>query len=142
MKSGVDLSANQNELTKQETFQFEYNAKDLSWHITTQEGHYWALGGASTIQTNKDVSAKASFKLKWNTDDGSCSLAVSDPNVNDEALMKWICARKSGQLFTGSAEAAVKFFVKFLNRTSINLRASNASGFVGLKLPGISQLIP
>jgi hypothetical protein len=111
--------------------------KDQSWYIATHESHYWALGGASTIQTNRDLSARTTFKLKWNADDGTCSLAVSDSKVTDESLMKWICARKSGQLFTGSAESPVKFFVKFLNRTSINLRASNASGFVGLKLPGI-----
>ncbi|CAG2102046.1 unnamed protein product [Medioppia subpectinata] len=139
-KQGVDLSANQNELTKQETFQFEYNNSDQSWYITTYEGHYWALGGASTIQTNKDLSARSCFKIKWNSDDGSCSLAVSDPKAGDETLTKWIGARKSGQLFTCQSDSAVKFFVKFLNRTSINLRASNASGFVGLKLPGSGKL--
>jgi hypothetical protein len=53
--------------------------------------------------------------------------------------MKWICARKSGQLYTGQSDA-VKFYVKFLNRTSINLRGSSASGFVGLKVPGIHSL--
>ncbi|XP_054159197.1 protein singed-like [Oppia nitens] len=139
-KQGVDLSANQNELTKQETFQFEYNSIDNSWYITTFDGHYWALGGASTIQTSKDFTTKTSFKLKWNPEDGSCSLAVNDGKGGDESSIKWIGARKSGQLFTCTSDSAVKFFMKFLNRTSINLRASNASGFVGLKLPGSGKL--
>jgi len=53
--------------------------------------------------------------------------------------MKWVCAKKSGQLFTGSAEP-VKFYMKFENRRSFNLRASNGSGFVGLKMAGAGKL--
>jgi hypothetical protein len=139
IKQGVDLSANQNEATQHETFQFEFDNESNCWFVSTYEGNYWSLGGASTIQaSNKDIKSRAYFKIKWNNEDGSCSLLVSD-SPTEETNMKWICARKSGQLYTGQSDA-VKFYVKFLNRTSINLRGSSASGFVGLKVPGAGKL--
>ncbi|RWS15974.1 singed-like protein [Dinothrombium tinctorium] len=140
IKQGVDLSANQNEITSEfETFQLQYNQEFDTWHISTKEGNYWGLGGASTIQAaNKDEKNRGHFKIKWN-DDGTCSiLASSDGKATDDS-MKWICNRKSGQLFTGSQDP-VRFFAMLQNRTSFNLRASTGSGFIGIKVPGSGKL--
>lgn len=131
----MDVSANQNEVTAEhETFQFRYNQATDTWNIITKEGNFWSLGAAATIHAaNKDAKAGGHFKLRWNPEDGTCSLlAMSDPKSSDQ---KWICSKKSGQLVTAGSEP-VRFYVKLQNRTTINLRGANASGFVGLKVPG------
>ncbi|XP_074603413.1 fascin domain-containing protein singed isoform X2 [Brevipalpus obovatus] len=141
VKQGVDLSANQNEITSQhETFQLQYNKSSDTWHILTKDGNYWALGAASTIQaSSRDEKNACYFKLKWNADGTTSILLSSLDGKTDEANAKWICNRKSGQLCTGVADP-VKFYLMFRNRTSLNLRAANGSGFVGLKSAGSSKL--
>ncbi|XP_015793519.1 protein singed [Tetranychus urticae] len=140
VKQGVDLSANQNEITTQfETFQLQYDKGNDTWHILTKDGNYWALGAASTIQaSSRDEKSGLHFKLKWN-DDGTCSILLSsDPGASEDD-MKWICNRKSGQLCIGTSDP-VKFYLMFRNRTSLNLRSISASGFIGLKGPGSGKL--
>lgn len=132
---GVDLSANQNDVTQHETFQLEYDAKGDRWCISTFEGKYWAFGAASTVQASNSLSGsdRAYFRLVWNTDDGTCSLMALETGSGQ---LRSLGARKSGQLFTGGPESIIRFYVKFLNRTSISLRGANASGFVGTKGQG------
>lgn len=141
IKQGVDLSANQNDVTQHETFQLEYEAKGDRWCISTFEGKYWAFGAASTVQVSNSASAgssdRAYFRLVWNTDDGTCSLMALEPSSGGQ--LRSLGARKSGQLFTGGPES-IRFYVKFLNRTSISLRGANASGFVGTKGQGSVKL--
>ena len=135
------MSANQNDVTQHETFQLEYEAKGDRWCISTFEGKYWAFGAASTVQASNSASAgssdRAYFRLVWNTDDGTCSLMALEPSSGGQ--LRSLGARKSGQLFTGGPES-IRFYVKFLNRTSISLRGANASGFVGTKGQGKLQL--
>lgn len=141
-KQGVDVSANQNEITSNhEIFELQYYDQTDTWTIRTKDHNYWSPGAASAIQTNSgDVSSAAHFKLVWNQDDGSCSLLVSNhKGRNDESGTKWVAARKSGQLCYSSQDPA-SFYVLFQNRTSLNLRAANGSGFVGLKVPGSGKL--
>jgi len=129
----MDLSANQNDVTQHETFQLEYDSSHDCWHISTFEGKYWSFGAASTVQAaSSDIGARASFRVRWNNDDGTCSLFAAEINQNQ---MRTLGARKSGQLFTGGPES-IRFYIKFLNRTSISLRAANSSGFVGTKGQG------
>ncbi len=130
------MSANQNDVTQHETFQLEYEAKGDRWCISTFEGKYWAFGAASTVQASNSAAGsndRAYFRLVWNTDDGTCSLMALEPSSGGQ--LRSLGARKSGQLFTGGPES-IRFYVKFLNRTSISLRGANASGFVGTKGQG------
>lgn len=130
--AGVDLSANQNDVTAHEVFQIEYEEDSDAWHLTTSDGNYWAQGPASTVQVaTRDYQARAKFRLDWNSDDGSCSLFVLDQDGQPKSLG----ARKSGQLYTGGPES-IRFYIKFINRTSISLRGINSSGFVGTKCLG------
>ena len=141
-KQGMDVSANQNEITSShEVFELQYHDYSDTWTIRTKDHHYWSPGAASAIQTNSgDVSSAAHLKLVWNPEDGSCSLLVSNKDGrDDESTAKWVAARKSGQLCYSGQDAA-SFYMLFQNRTSLNLRASNGSGFVGLKLPGSGKL--
>ena len=47
---GVDLTANQEELTDKETFQIEYDKPTSSWRFRAEMSKYWAMGPASGIQ--------------------------------------------------------------------------------------------
>ena len=134
------MSANQNDITNDyETFELEYEPEG-TWRILSKAGNYWGLGAASAIQTSsKNMESAGHFRIKWNADEGTCSLLASSKATTDESTMKWVCARKSGQLCVGTTEP-VGFFMVFQNRTVLNLRALNGSGFVGLKLLGSSKI--
>lgn len=109
----------------------EYDEKNDCWYLSTKDGKYWSLGAASTVQVaSNNRSDRAGFRLAWNRDEGTCSLLAIDDNQS-----RTLCARKSGQLYTGGSES-IKFFIKFMNRTNISLRASNSSGFLGTKGQG------
>ncbi|KAI1278794.1 Protein singed [Halotydeus destructor] len=135
IKQGVDVTANQNDISNEhETFQLEFEPEGC-WRIRTNGGQYWGLGAASAIQTSSmDVKSAGHFRFKYNAEDGSCKLLASSKANDSESNMKWICARKSGHLYTGTDP--VGLFIMFQNRTALNLRALGSSGFVGLKLPG------
>lgn len=135
------MSANQNDVTMHETFGMEYDNTNNCWYFSTKEGKFWSLGAASTVQASTtDVSARAIFRLRWNADDGTCSLYVVEKPDQCDGQLRNLCARKSGQLFTGGNES-IRFYIKFLNRTCISLRASTSSGFVGTKGSGLWKLL-
>lgn len=143
VKQGIDLSANQADITcNHETFELEYNSKTDTWNIRSKEGNYWAAGAASTIQaSSRDKKAAGFFRIKWN-EDGTCSILATDASGQEgsEGNQKWVCARKSGQLCF-SATDPVGFHVMMQNRRSLNLRPANASsGFIGLKAVGLGKL--
>jgi hypothetical protein len=48
--AGVDVSANQSELTDTETFQVEYDKKSGQWRIKACNNKYWSLQHAGGIQ--------------------------------------------------------------------------------------------
>lgn len=124
------MSANQNEISQFEAFQLKYNKDADTWNIFTQDGNYWALGAASTIQaSSKDEKNACQYRFNWNSD-GTVSMSLVNGKENSD--LKWICSRKSGQLCIGTSDP-VKFYLMFRNRKSLNLRASTGSGFVGLK---------
>ena len=105
--------------------------------MSSFQDKYWAFGAASTVQVSTtDISGSAKFRLSWNYDDGTCSLLALESSQNQ---LRTLCARKSGQLYTGGPES-IRFYMKFLNRTSISLRGANCSGFVGTKGQGKSTV--
>lgn len=133
---GIDLSANQNDVTQHETFQMEYDQSDNYWYLSTSDNKYWSFGVASTVQVaSGDLNSRARFRIIWNVDDGTCSLFATDST----GQLRTLGARKSGQLFTSGPES-IRFYIKFLNRTRISLRGANSSGFVGTKGQGSVKL--
>ena len=146
--TGLDLTANQNEITNQhETFQFEYHSDSKTWTIRTKEGFYWSLSPTSIAANCKDAKSAAHFQLRWNEDGssgGSCSLiANSTSDFSKKDQLKWICNRKSGQLYAASMSSnqqPVKFEFKFQNRRFLNLRPLTSFGYVGLKNQEASKI--
>ena len=48
--SGVDLTANQSELSDKETFQVEYDADSKGWRLRASTNKYWSLEHSQGIQ--------------------------------------------------------------------------------------------
>lgn len=140
IKQGMDLSANQSEVTDtHETFELEYNTSNETWNIKSKDGNYWSTGAASGIPvSSRDKPSSGTFKITWN-DDGTASLFATDASGKETQEPRWVCARKSGQLCL-SANDPVGFHVMFMNRQVINLRPSNGSGFLGLKQIGLGKI--
>lgn len=49
---GVDVTANQDEISDHETFQLEYDASTGRWYIRTMGDRYWTLETAGGIQAS------------------------------------------------------------------------------------------
>lgn len=140
LKQGMDLSANQSDVTaSHETFDLQYNSSNDTWNMKTKDGNYWSPGTTTAIPvSSRDKSSAGMFKIKWN-DDGTASILATDSSGNETKDPKWVCARKSGQLCLSSNDP-VGFHVMFMNRQVINLRPSNGSGFLGLKQLGLGKI--
>ncbi len=48
--TGVDLTANQVEITDNETFQLEFDRNTKRWYLRTMEDQYWTLESSGGIQ--------------------------------------------------------------------------------------------
>ena len=48
--AGIDLTANQDELSDRETFQCEFDKQSEQWRFRTTDNKYWSLEAASGIQ--------------------------------------------------------------------------------------------
>lgn len=140
IKQGVDLSANQSDVTAtHETFELQYNTSSDTWNIRSHEGNYWAPGAVCAIPvSSRDKKTAGHFKIKWN-DDGTATILSVDASGKESSEPRWVCARKSGQLCL-SANDPVGFHMMFMNRQVINLRPSNGSGFLGLKQLGLGKI--
>lgn len=51
MATGIDVTANRDELTDKETFQVEFDKKTDQWRIRTAENTFWSLesGGIQAV---------------------------------------------------------------------------------------------
>ena len=49
---GIDVTANQDEISDHETFQLEYDAATGRWYIRTMGDRYWTLETAGGIQAS------------------------------------------------------------------------------------------
>lgn len=150
IKQGVDVSANQSEVSsRHETFQLTYHKQTDNWSIMTFECNFWTVSqGTSTISVCSPADyeglARGQFKLHWADCDDTCSLKY----VSAGGQERWIAARKSGQLYLSSgSQEPVRFVMHFENRRLLNLRpasgqgAQASGGFVGLRPGGGSRAL-
>ncbi|XP_037523430.1 protein singed [Rhipicephalus sanguineus] len=132
VKQGVDVTANQDEVSDHETFQLEWDKDTGRWFVRTMQDKYWSLESSSGIQANADKgSANSLFELCWQPD-GSVTLVASNG--------KLVGAKKSGHLFANCepGDPAAKFHFALVNRPVLVLRCDQ--GFVGRKGPSSPRL--
>lgn len=132
VKQGVDVTANQEEISDHETFQLEYDAGTGRWYIRTMGDRYWTLETAGGIQASQaKKSSNALFHMEWQTD-GSVGFRANNG--------KFVATKKSGHLYANAEapEETSKFFFYLINRQMLVLKSEQ--GFVGYKNGSSSKL--
>jgi len=132
VKQGVDVTANQDEISDHETFQLEFDVTTGRWYIRTMGDHYWTLESSGGIQASSGKkSSNALFQMEWQSD-GSVLFRANNG--------KFVATKKSGHLYANSeaAEDCSKFFFYLINRPILVLKCEQ--GFVGYKTGSGSKL--
>ena len=71
--SGVDVSANQEEISNHETFQLEADSVSGKWYIRTMQDKYFNIQAGGGLQAgDKTRSDKGLFDLIWQEDGSVC----------------------------------------------------------------------
>lgn len=132
VKQGVDVTANQDEISDYETFQLEFDAATKRWYIRTMQDKYWTLQSGGAIQANSDRgSSNDLFDLSWQSD-GSVAFRANNG--------KYVAAKKSGHLFANSEviDENSKFYFYLINRPILVLKCEQ--GYVGYKSASSARL--
>jgi len=132
IKQGVDVTANQEEISDHETFQLEAGPGAGQWYIRTMQDKYFSTGPGGGVQAgDKQRSAAALFSLKWQEDGTVCFQANNG---------KYIGIKKSGHLYANceGVEDKTKYHFYLINRPILVLKCDQ--GFVGYKAAGSAKL--
>ncbi|XP_065338861.1 protein singed [Cloeon dipterum] len=132
VKQGVDVTANQDEVSDDERFQLEYDQTTKRWYIRTMKDRYWTLETGGGIQANGDKrSSNALFDLAWQTD-GSVAFRANNG--------KYVGTKRSGHLYANcdTVEDTCKYFFYLINRPILVLKCEQ--GFVGYKSASSNKL--
>uniref|UniRef100_A0A8D9BIL9 Protein singed n=1 Tax=Cacopsylla melanoneura TaxID=428564 RepID=A0A8D9BIL9_9HEMI len=125
VKQGVDVTANQEEISDHETFQLEFDPSTKRWYIRTMQDKYWTLETGGGIQASGDKkSSNALYDLVWQGD-GSVALRANNG--------KYIATKRSGHLYANSdaADDSCRYYFYLINRPILVLKCEQ--GFVGFK---------
>eukprot|EP00096_Caligus_rogercresseyi_P011961 TRINITY_DN486_c0_g1_i4.p1 TRINITY_DN486_c0_g1~~TRINITY_DN486_c0_g1_i4.p1 ORF type:complete len:368 (-),score=67.24 TRINITY_DN486_c0_g1_i4:561-1664(-) len=132
VKQGVDVTANQDEISDHETFQMEYEDTSKQWYIRTMQDKYFTVQSGGGIQANESKrSPNALFLVEWHND-GTISFKANNG--------KYVGIKKSGHLFANvdALEDSTKYFFYLVNRPILVLKCEQ--GFVGYKAAGSPKL--
>jgi hypothetical protein len=123
--AGVDVTANQDEISDHETFQLEFDWSTKRWYIRTMQDRYWTLETGGGIQAAGDKrSSNALFDLMWQGD-GSVAFRANNG--------RYVITKRSGHLYATSdtIDDNCKYFFYLVNRPILVLKSEQ--GFVGYK---------
>lgn len=131
-KQGIDVTANQEEVTDRETFQLEFDKAHQRWSMRTVDNKYWEQHSNGGLQaTARDVSANTMFEMEWQSD-GKLALKANNG--------LYVTAKPTGQL-TAHCDIISdkeKFTMTLVNRPILVLRCDY--GFVGFKSANSNKL--
>jgi len=134
IKQGVDVTANQEEVTDLEVFQVEFDKKDEKWRLRTSENKHWKMipGQGSGIQANGNNSDPNGLFMLEYLEDGQVAVKAA----ND----KYITAKMNGALTATSdnVDKCERYMFTIMNRPILVLRCE--WGFIGFKTPANPQL--
>ena len=86
IRPGVDVTANQEEISDHETFQLEFDAPTTRWYIRTMQDKYFTLQAGGGVQGGeKQRTANALFDLQW-LEDGSVCFKANNGEENKNVL--------------------------------------------------------
>jgi len=125
VKQGVDVTANQEEISNDESFQLEFDQDSQKWFMRTMQDKYFSLQSGGGIQASETKRCgNALFELLWHSD-GSISILAANG--------KFIGTKKSGHLFANCdvIEENAKYYFYLVNRPILVLKCEQ--GFVGYK---------
>ncbi|XP_052759298.1 protein singed [Galleria mellonella] len=125
VKQGVDVTANQDEISSHETFQLEFDWATRRWYIRTMQDRYWTLETGGGIQASGDnKSSNALFELEWQGD-GAVAFRANNG--------KYLNTKRSGHLYANadSIDDNCKYYFYLINRPILVLKCEQ--GFVGPK---------
>lgn len=109
--AGVDVTANQDEISSHETFQLEFDWGTRRWYIRTMQDRYWTLEAGGGIQASADSrSSNALFQLEWQ---GSGAVAFRANNG------KYLTTKRSGHLYANADQPDdnCKYYFYLINRS-------------------------
>ncbi|ODM93290.1 Protein singed [Orchesella cincta] len=132
VKQGVDVTANQNEISNYETFQLEFDQTTKRWYIRTMQDKYWTLETAGGIQASADKkSSNALFELTW-LEDGAVAFRANNG--------KYVGAKRSGHLYANCdvPDENSKYYFYLINRPILVLKCEQ--GYVGYKTNACPRL--
>jgi len=132
IKQGVDVTANQEEISNHETFQLEFNPTASKWSIRTMQDKYFSLGSGGGLQAGESAQkAGAALDLVWQ-EDGTVAFRADNG--------KFVGTKKSGHLFANveEVEERSRFYFYLINRPILVLKCEQ--GFVGYRAAGSPRL--
>jgi len=131
VRSGIEVSANQDTITDAEFFQVEINKSTKQWSFRTHKDVFWSVGDDGTINANASQRGpKEWFNIEWN----GAKIAIKAANG------KYVSTKKNGGLnASGSngSDAESAYIWEIINRPRLVLRGEH--GFLGTNPSGIVQ---
>uniref|UniRef100_A0A2P2HYA1 Protein singed-like n=2 Tax=Hirondellea gigas TaxID=1518452 RepID=A0A2P2HYA1_9CRUS len=126
VKQGVDVTANQEEVSDHERFQLECDPSTGRWYVRTMQDKYWTLEAGGGIQANASKpTSNALFDFIWQAD-GSVAFRANNG--------KFIASKKSGHLYANADnpdDECARFYFYLINRQVLVLKSEQ--GFVGFR---------